>query len=76
MPSDDNSKGKDSSDKGKSESSSMITKAVAAVFTTVVAPVLIALGMKFSDIIVAPFQPKPPEVAKSEPEKAAAIFRR
>ncbi len=73
MPSDDDSKTQASSEKGKGESQGLATKAVATVFATVVAPVLIALGMKFSDVIVANFQPKPaPEAAKAEPEKSTA----
>jgi hypothetical protein len=67
MPSDNESKSKESADKGKSES--QMTKAIAAVFATVIAPVLVAMGMKFSDVIVAPFQQKPAESAKSESDK-------
>lgn len=73
MPSDDSSKSQDSDNKGKSESSSLMIKAVAAVFTTVVAPVLITLGVKFSDVLVAQFQPKPPEAATAEATKSELI---
>lgn len=70
MPSDDGYKSPDSSDSSKPDST--LVKAVAAVFATVVAPVLVAVGIKFGDVIVAPFQPTPPEVAaKSDPEKPA-----
>jgi hypothetical protein len=69
MPSDDSSKSSSSGDKGKDEKQSPVTKVVATVFATVIAPVLVGLGMKFNDVILAPFQPKPAETTKAEPEK-------
>lgn len=65
---------KDKDDKEKKEEKQgLMTKAVAAVFASVIAPVLLAVGMKFSDkvsdVIVAPLQPKV-DAAKSEPAKA------
>jgi len=70
MPSDAPSN--DSDDTGKGPMSH-VTKAVAAVFATVVAPVLVALGVKFTDAIFTPPPAKPPEEAKkSEPEKSVA----
>lgn len=69
MPSDDE---KSSSDKGIEEKQSMLVKAGAALFATVIAPVLIATGMKFSDALVALVTPKPEaskEASKDDPGK-------
>ena len=66
MPSDDDSKAK-----GGGDNQGVAFKAIAAVFATVVAPVLVAIGMKFSDNLFAPAQPKPAEPAKAEPDKSS-----
>lgn len=48
------------------ENKSLLVKAVAGVFATVLAPVLVAFGIKFSDVIVEKITGKP-EAAKTEP---------
>src|SRR5262249_33758508 len=57
--------GKEDSDEKPADNNSMMVKAIAGVFAMVVAPVLVALGMKFSDAIVANITAKP-EPAKAE----------
>jgi hypothetical protein len=68
----DDSKTTESSEKGKEEKHGVFTKAWAALFASVVAPVLLATGLKFSDALVALVTSKPEaakEAAKEEPAK-------
>ncbi len=64
----DESKSEGSGDKGGSNS--IVVKAVATVFATVVAPVLIVLGTKFSDVLVSKVS-APAEPAKEAPATAS-----